>query len=254
MYTVSPFAYPGGYGGYGSQYAAQYGGQYPGYGYGAPFPSQIPQYSQYGAGYGAAGYGLPAFGGASTVYGGPQFGGYPGQFPAGQAGFAGFGGAAGFAGFPGTYTQSPATVTTASQGPIPQAAQQSQQVVARESQAAPQQQTQAPQQQQQQQQANHKVVVIGSAQGISQNREEVVRRVKKLQDAARKEAGCAEYNWTQSIDDPNKFIIFELWDSEQNLQAHLDSEHVKEFKQVVPDLFVSDPQVQKSTVAAFEEI
>jgi len=213
----------------------------------------------YGSGFQYGGYGAYPYAAASGLatagYGAGYSTGYPAGYPAGY-------GLAGGIGAPTVFSpqysvpQQAATVyspqyatTAAASSPF----QDSRSVAAATpSSASVQQQQQSVQQQQPQ--ANGKVLVIGSAQGIPQNREEVLRRVKKLQDAARKESGCVDYNWSQSLDDSNKFIIFEIWDSEASLQAHLDSEHVKEFKQVVPDLFVSDPQVQKSSVGSFEEI
>lgn len=99
-----------------------------------------------------------------------------------------------------------------------------------------------------------KVVVAGSAKAYAEFREKAVESVLKLQEETRKEPGCIAYHWTQSLEDPDEFIIYEHWESDEHLAKHLDSEHVKEFKDAVPDLFVEDPKVQKTAVLAFEEI
>eukprot|EP01006_Ploeotia_vitrea_P017465 TRINITY_DN4860_c0_g1_i1.p1 TRINITY_DN4860_c0_g1~~TRINITY_DN4860_c0_g1_i1.p1 ORF type:complete len:216 (+),score=26.25 TRINITY_DN4860_c0_g1_i1:37-684(+) len=98
------------------------------------------------------------------------------------------------------------------------------------------------------------VVVTGSAQATPTAADRVVQAVRQLCDGTRRESGCVEYSWTQSLEDPNTFIILELWENEEALQQHLASDHVNAFKEVVSELFVEDPNVQKGTVTSWEEI
>eukprot|EP01012_Entosiphon_sulcatum_P010758 TRINITY_DN1637_c0_g1_i1.p1 TRINITY_DN1637_c0_g1~~TRINITY_DN1637_c0_g1_i1.p1 ORF type:complete len:197 (-),score=40.28 TRINITY_DN1637_c0_g1_i1:43-633(-) len=99
-----------------------------------------------------------------------------------------------------------------------------------------------------------KIVLAGSAKAYPEARDKAVERVSKLQEESRKEPGCIAYHWTQSLDDPDEFIIYEHWESEELLVKHLESEQVKEFKEVVPDLFIEDPKVQKTSIFGFEDI
>lgn len=55
----------------------------------------------------------------------------------------------------------------------------------------------------------------------------------ELIDETRKEKGCAEYTLSQSNSDENLVAILEAWESQDALNAHLQTEH---FKRLVPKL------------------
>eukprot|EP00484_Ammonia_sp_Unknown_P000517 CAMPEP_0197022804 /NCGR_PEP_ID=MMETSP1384-20130603/3616_1 /TAXON_ID=29189 /ORGANISM="Ammonia sp." /LENGTH=111 /DNA_ID=CAMNT_0042450907 /DNA_START=23 /DNA_END=358 /DNA_ORIENTATION=+ len=42
------------------------------------------------------------------------------------------------------------------------------------------------------------------------------------------EKGCITYNCHQDVSDKTKFVMIEEWESKQLLEAHLQSEHVKQ--------------------------
>lgn len=53
----------------------------------------------------------------------------------------------------------------------------------------------------------------------------------KLLEPTRKEQGCINYDLHQSTDDINYFFLYENWQTQETLSAHLKSKHLQEFLQ-----------------------
>ncbi|WP_018970158.1 putative quinol monooxygenase [Rubritalea marina] len=43
-----------------------------------------------------------------------------------------------------------------------------------------------------------------------------------------KEDGCVQYLLHQTVENPAQFIFFEEWESQSHLDAHLESDHIKQ--------------------------
>eukprot|EP00999_Lentomonas_sp_LEN2_P000688 NODE_1682_length_771_cov_20.468944_g1633_i0.p1 GENE.NODE_1682_length_771_cov_20.468944_g1633_i0~~NODE_1682_length_771_cov_20.468944_g1633_i0.p1 ORF type:complete len:248 (+),score=69.87 NODE_1682_length_771_cov_20.468944_g1633_i0:77-745(+) len=216
--------------------------------FGAGVPSSLytplSGYPSYAGGYGTYGgynYGANAATGWGTLQ---SFGGYPsytsvGGYPSFAGTWGGYGLAQGrgttfdpFAAAPaltapaqpsGTSTASPAAAAPTAPAPAPAA------------------------------QSTH-VVLSGDARVQSEKRTEAISAVRALVSASRREKGCVKFEWAQSLSDPTLLVIYECWETENDMDAHLDSDHVRDFKEVVQDLFAVDPAVQKANVTAWEDI
>src|SRR5438552_333599 len=57
--------------------------------------------------------------------------------------------------------------------------------------------------------------------------EDTVRQLFKLLGPTRSEKGCINYDMHQSFDDASLFLFHENWSSDEDLQAHLASPHIK---------------------------
>ncbi len=57
-----------------------------------------------------------------------------------------------------------------------------------------------------------------------------------LQSASRKDAGCLEYTVFSDDQRADTFILFEGWASHQDLKAHNEEDHVKDFVDGVQSL------------------
>ena len=62
---------------------------------------------------------------------------------------------------------------------------------------------------------------------LSENRMELSQAISSLSGFIRIEKGCRSCEVCQSIEDDNRFFLLEEWDKEENLAAHLKSEHFR---------------------------
>ena len=60
----------------------------------------------------------------------------------------------------------------------------------------------------------------------------------------RAEAGCIQYDLLQNQSKPEDFAIVEEWESQEHLDAHLESAHVADMLSKLPDLADGPPDVQ----------
>jgi len=56
---------------------------------------------------------------------------------------------------------------------------------------------------------------------------ELTQTIASLSDDIRKEKGCQRCYFCQSIEYGDRFFLLEEWDTEENLMAHLKSEHFR---------------------------
>lgn len=65
-------------------------------------------------------------------------------------------------------------------------------------------------------------------------RDEAIAAMTKVAKATQQEAGCIRYNFYADLEDPNRFIVYEEWESQAHLDAHLASDnpppHMVEFR------------------------
>ena len=59
------------------------------------------------------------------------------------------------------------------------------------------------------------------------------------------ESGCIQYELHQNLSHPSDFAFIEEWRSEEDLDKHLNSEHVEEMKKIVGDFIVGDPDIRR---------
>ncbi|MBC8013576.1 MAG: antibiotic biosynthesis monooxygenase [Methyloceanibacter sp.] len=59
----------------------------------------------------------------------------------------------------------------------------------------------------------------------------------------RGEKGCVNYDLHVSPDDPGLLVFHENWVSKTDLDAHLASPHIDDFRAVAPDLLAEPPDI-----------
>ena len=57
----------------------------------------------------------------------------------------------------------------------------------------------------------------------------VKAEVLKIIDETRAEKGCVQYNFHQDNENPAHFLFYEIWESDELLQAHLNSKHIVDY-------------------------
>ncbi|NOT58068.1 MAG: antibiotic biosynthesis monooxygenase [Deltaproteobacteria bacterium] len=94
------------------------------------------------------------------------------------------------------------------------------------------------------------LVIAGTIPIKPEKRQEAQQLARVLETETRKEPGCLMYTFYADQTDPNLFFIFEEWDSEEALQKHFQTEHMKKFMQQAPSLLAGKLSAKKYTVSA----
>ncbi|HWA63294.1 MAG TPA: antibiotic biosynthesis monooxygenase [Caulobacteraceae bacterium] len=66
-----------------------------------------------------------------------------------------------------------------------------------------------------------RIVISGEVDVAPEVRDEALKGAYDLIQAALAEPGCVHYAWTADLSRPGRIHVFEEWDSEANLAAHL---------------------------------
>ncbi len=66
-----------------------------------------------------------------------------------------------------------------------------------------------------------KVIIAGTVDVDPAQRDQAIRDAKPLIDEALGEPGCIAYEWTFDAFEPGRIHVFEAWESEETLSAHL---------------------------------
>ncbi len=80
------------------------------------------------------------------------------------------------------------------------------------------------------------VAVIHAKQG---KEIEVYQELVKLIKPTREEEGNIQYELHQSIEDPAIFIFYENWETKKLWQTHMESDHLKHWGKISPDIVES---------------
>ena len=68
---------------------------------------------------------------------------------------------------------------------------------------------------------------------VAGHEQEVLSAFEKLAKETRMEPGCISYILARSLENPLSCTILECWDSERDLEAHLQTPHIKSFQKAV---------------------
>ena len=74
--------------------------------------------------------------------------------------------------------------------------------------------------------------------------EEVKRELMALQGPTRSEEGCINYDLHQSKEDPSRFMFYENWKSQEDLDKHLQMPYLKAFREKAGDLLVEPTSIK----------
>jgi quinol monooxygenase YgiN len=92
------------------------------------------------------------------------------------------------------------------------------------------------------------LVIAGTIPVKPEQREQARQLVLWMAEETGKEAGCLTYRFYSDLADPNTFFIFEEWESEEALQRHFQSEHMKKFQQQAPNLLAGRANAKKYAI------
>ncbi len=75
-----------------------------------------------------------------------------------------------------------------------------------------------------------KLTVVAIVQAAPGQVERVKVELQKLVAITRSEAGCIQYDLHQDNADPARFLFFELWESRELWQVHINAPHLAAYR------------------------
>lgn len=82
-----------------------------------------------------------------------------------------------------------------------------------------------------------------------ETRAQAAQAALKMVKATLTEAGCQTYGFYADLEDPNTFLIFEVWENEAALMAHFGTPHMAEFNAQVPQFLAAPPSIDRYDVS-----
>ena len=87
---------------------------------------------------------------------------------------------------------------------------------------------------------NENIVLIARLKVKSDAIEEAKRAALAIVEPSRSEAGCLNYDFHQTIDDPSVFVWHETWANRAAIEEHGQSAHFVKFSKTIEN-FIEDP-------------
>ena len=89
-----------------------------------------------------------------------------------------------------------------------------------------------------------RVVVVATFEIQEGKGEEAKALLHELIEGSHAEAGCLSYALHRDNNDPNVFVIVEVWTSQVALEAHFQHPYVKALAERGPDVIASPPVIR----------
>ena len=75
--------------------------------------------------------------------------------------------------------------------------------------------------------------------------DEAVELVLAAQTETRKEEGVIQYTFSAELEPTHIIHVFEIWEDEEALDAHLQTPHIQTFFAALPSVVLAPPEVQR---------
>lgn len=88
------------------------------------------------------------------------------------------------------------------------------------------------------------MIIVAGTISIDPSELEAYRAVAApMIEATLEEEGCVTYNFAQSVVDPSEIRIFEIWESQDHLEAHFRAPQMATFQAGLKELSVDDQKL-----------
>jgi quinol monooxygenase YgiN len=99
------------------------------------------------------------------------------------------------------------------------------------------------------------VVVIGGRFKVKpERRADMVKLATSLYSPSRSEKGCLHYSCYQDAGDPDSFLFFEEWESQEAIDKHFQTPYFQDFMKRFPDMIVGTPVIKLYTVGSVKQL
>lgn len=77
-----------------------------------------------------------------------------------------------------------------------------------------------------------------------EHREAALTHAQEIAKASREEPGVIDYRVCTDVEEPNELRFIERYENTEAVEAHLETEHYKEFEAaVIPDMLAEEPEI-----------
>ena len=98
------------------------------------------------------------------------------------------------------------------------------------------------------------IVVVGRVRTDADKRDALVRIGQAVAKASRTEPGCLSYRVYEDTEIENDFVFVEEWESDESLQQHFATPHVRDFMRTISETIVAPPDVKFHTIASSTDL
>ena len=92
------------------------------------------------------------------------------------------------------------------------------------------------------------IVVAGSIGIKPETRTEALKLALWMMEQTQAEEGCISYRFSSALEDQNTILVFEEWESDQQLKAHFQAPHMAEFNAQLKNLVAGRSSVKRYVV------
>lgn len=94
------------------------------------------------------------------------------------------------------------------------------------------------------------LIVAGRVKVKPETRADAARAAVAMARATRAEEGCRAYGFHADLEDPDTFLIFEVWESEEALTRHFQTPHMAEFNALIPRYVAAPPSIDRYEISS----
>lgn len=94
------------------------------------------------------------------------------------------------------------------------------------------------------------IITIATLISKPEKQEDLAGMLAQLAAVSRNDPGCLSYSFHVDIEDPTTFRSIEMWESQEHLDAHMQTPHVGAAVAGAPDLLAADIQIDSYPVSA----
>lgn len=94
------------------------------------------------------------------------------------------------------------------------------------------------------------LVVAGTITFDPAHQQDVIEAARRVADFTRREAGCVSYEFFADLTAPGRLHVFEEWEEEHHLIAHLETAHYVEFSGVLQSAGLRSRDIKRYHVSS----
>ncbi len=92
------------------------------------------------------------------------------------------------------------------------------------------------------------IITIATLISKPEKQEDLASMLAQLAAASRNDPGCISYSFHVDIEDPTTFRSIEMWESEDQMNAHMQTPHIGAAIAAAPDLLATELQIDSYPV------